>query len=152
MVSTGLGPGNYMVIVDATDCPDIPGGYFPSVNNIVVTLGVGEDRTDVDFPFAQLIGKQVDRTKADPGNTFDLYHHRQLSGQRAVDECGGDGHDPCRDDLCWLPRLHPPACPAGCTRWYGTWVATPRRCSGAAHRGGASVDRLVPAQMVIPGL
>lgn len=60
----GLGPGNYTVIVDAAD-PDIPGGYFPSANNIPVTLGVGEDRTDIDFPFVQLISKQVDKVKVD---------------------------------------------------------------------------------------
>ena len=65
----GLGPGNYTVIVDTTDT-DIPGGYFPSTNNIAVTLGVGENRTDIDFPFVQLINKQVSKTKADPGDTL----------------------------------------------------------------------------------
>ena len=59
---TGLGPGNYTVIVDNTD-PDIPGGYFPSVGQYSVSLGVGENRTDIDFPFVQLISKQVDKTK-----------------------------------------------------------------------------------------
>ncbi len=60
----GLGPGSYTVIVDTTD-PDVPAGYFPSTNNIAVTLGVGENRTDVDFPFVQLISKQVDKLKVD---------------------------------------------------------------------------------------
>lgn len=66
----GLGPGNYTVAVDTTD-PDIPGGYFPSVNNIPVSLGVGDDRTDIDFPFVQLISKEVDKTDVtDTGETL----------------------------------------------------------------------------------
>ena len=66
----GLGPGDYTVAVDTTD-PDIPGGYFPSVNNIPVSLGVGDDRTDIDFPFVQLISKEVDKTDVtDTGETL----------------------------------------------------------------------------------
>jgi uncharacterized repeat protein (TIGR01451 family) len=66
---TGLGPGDYTVEVDATD-PNIPGGYFPTVNDIFVSLGVGVDIDTVDFPFVQLISKEVSAAKANPGDTL----------------------------------------------------------------------------------
>ena len=64
-----LGPGNYIVDVDESD-PNVPGGYFPSADEIAVSLGIGEDRTDVDFPFVQLISKEVDKAIANPGDTL----------------------------------------------------------------------------------
>lgn len=63
-----LGPGDYVVSVDATD-PDIPGGYFPQTTTVAVdNLAAGQTRNDVDFPFVTLLSKQVSATSANPGD------------------------------------------------------------------------------------
>jgi len=67
---TGLGPGNYIVVVDTTD-PQIPAGYLPSVSSqTAVTLAVAQNRTDVDFPFGKVLTKSVDKINANPGDTL----------------------------------------------------------------------------------
>ncbi|MCB0215418.1 MAG: DNRLRE domain-containing protein, partial [Chloroflexi bacterium] len=64
-----LPPGNYIVDVDQND-PDVPGGHFSSADLIPVSLGFGENRTDVDFPFVRIMDKTVDKPKADAGETL----------------------------------------------------------------------------------
>ncbi|MDM8550958.1 SdrD B-like domain-containing protein, partial [Desulfobacterales bacterium HSG2] len=64
-----IGPGNYIVDVDNADT-EIPGGYVAGNDPTVVTLAIAENRTDVDFPFVQLISKSVDKESASPGDTL----------------------------------------------------------------------------------
>ena len=58
-----LPQGFYIVDVDQA-YPDIPPGYAASRDETPVPLAPGQNRTDVDFPFAPLITKAVDRAFA----------------------------------------------------------------------------------------
>lgn len=64
-----LPAGNYIVDVDETDL-DLPSGHLRRRDEIAVSLGAGQVRTDVDFPFAEVLRKEVDRQRADPGATL----------------------------------------------------------------------------------
>lgn len=71
---TNLPAGDYVVVVDESDS-DIPTSLSASRNPIAVTLGVAENKTDVDFPFVQSLSKTVDKTSAAAGEqlTYTLY-------------------------------------------------------------------------------
>ncbi|MCO6450571.1 MAG: DUF11 domain-containing protein [Caldilineales bacterium] len=58
-----LGPARYIVLVDALD-PDLPVGLRPSITEHIVDLPVNTNRTDIDFPFQQLLAKAVDKSFA----------------------------------------------------------------------------------------
>lgn len=71
---TGVGPGDYVVMVDNHD-PDVPHGYFPQVLDVAVdNLMAGETRSQIDFPFATLLNKSVSAETANPGDplTFSI--------------------------------------------------------------------------------
>ncbi len=71
---TNLPAGTYVVDVVQTD-PDVPASLAPSLDPIAVTLGVAQNKTDVDFPFVQALTKTVDLTSANPGQqlTYTVY-------------------------------------------------------------------------------
>jgi hypothetical protein len=46
---TGLGPDDYIVVVDTAD-PDLPGGFFAVLTQYVVPLTAGQTVTTADFP------------------------------------------------------------------------------------------------------
>ena len=137
----GLGPGDYTVEVDATD-PDLPGGYFPSVNNIPVTLGVGDNRTNVDFPFVQLISKQVSKTSALPGDTLFYTITANYPGSQLLTDVIVTDTVPA-GRLMWRPAptlagsIAPPPIPSP-----GSWAARPTACP--AFAGSAAGYQLVP--------
>ena len=86
----GLGPDDYIVIVDTAD-PQLPAGYFAVVDHYDTTLTSASDVLTDDFPFTPLISKSVSATSiTPPGNlTFNItinYSGDQLlSDVRVVD-------------------------------------------------------------------
>jgi len=64
-----LGPDGYLVVVDRTD-PDLPGGYFPPIELLALSLTSGQNITTADFPFIQAITKSVNLATATPGQTL----------------------------------------------------------------------------------
>ncbi len=66
-----LGPGNYQVVVDATD-PELPGGYFPTVKQFDVALTAGQNFLTADFPFISVLSKTVNLSYATPGQTLNF--------------------------------------------------------------------------------
>lgn len=68
---TGLAAGSYIVDVNQND-PDLPGGLSPSRDTIVLTVASGDNRTDIDFPFVQLLTKSVDKATAVAGDTLNF--------------------------------------------------------------------------------
>lgn len=66
---TNLPSGSYLVDVMESD-PDLPDGLSPSLDMIALTLGAGENRMDIDFPFTQILAKLVDKADALPGDTL----------------------------------------------------------------------------------
>jgi uncharacterized repeat protein (TIGR01451 family) len=78
-----LGPGDYRVEVDAND-PDVPTGYFPSVQRYSVTLGVGQDFLNADFPFVPLLIKAVDLASANAGDTLTFTITPQYPGSNPL--------------------------------------------------------------------
>ncbi len=68
---SNLGPGNYQVVVDASD-PDLPGGYFPTIPQYNVSLSAGQNFLTADFPFVSVLSKTVNLAYATPGQQLNF--------------------------------------------------------------------------------
>ncbi len=66
---SGLGPDNYIVVVDSSD-PDLPAGVAPAVAQYRVPLPANTSYLTADFPFVRQVTKTVDKSYADPGGTL----------------------------------------------------------------------------------
>lgn len=66
-----LGPGDYLVVVDAASA-GIPAGYGAPYTQYAVALVAGQTYTAADFPFVTLLEKTVDQTAVAPGATLNF--------------------------------------------------------------------------------